>query len=329
MKVFSFDPADYREAFFERSWVHIEGGLTPEFLAYLQEYARTSLEQTRLDAFAIKGKKEQSIFEFPEDVAYPDELFDVVSQVCGLDRSTMTLSERHIQAYEPNADSEPAPHKDRFGSQVSVGLSIDIPEGSRLVLYPADSRELNPFNSSKTYYASLPPDQRPDVALKNAKAVEIADRPGDVVMFPGSNTWHLRRNSANAVNLYVKFNDFACDPLGEDPATPLLRERTRERLQDTNESRSALVPVIARRLDSIGRDYTRDGWREVLWATVFGEEPFTITEDQFEIIRAVDGTRNWHAVITAAANGHAVDSLDGGLAELVERGVIDLEEAAA
>jgi hypothetical protein len=139
----------------------------------------------------------------------------------------------------------------------------------------------------------------------------------------------LRRNSANAVNLYVKFNDFACDPLGEDPATPLLRERTRERLQDTDESRSALVPVIARRLDSIGRDYTRDGWREVLWATVFGEEPFTITEEQFEIIRAIDGTRNWHAVITAAANGHAVESLDGGLAELVERGVIDLEEAAA
>ena len=36
-------------------------------------------------------------------------------------------------------------------------------------------------------------------------------------MFYGSEIWHLRRRSAGSVNLYLKFNDFDYDPLGEDP----------------------------------------------------------------------------------------------------------------
>jgi hypothetical protein len=329
MKIFSFDPDDHREAFSERGWVHIEGGIHPEFLAFLREYAQTSLEESRLDAFAIKGKKEQSIFEFPKDADYPTELYDVVSQVCGLDRSTITLSERHIQAYEPNADPEPAAHKDRFGSQISVGFSIDIPEGSTLVLYPQDCPEVNPFNSSKTYYQSLSQAQQPGNALKDATAVEIADRPGDVIMFRGSSTWHLRRNAANAVNLYVKLNDFGCDPLREDPATPVAQERTRERLEATNGEYSTLIPVIARTFDRISRDYTRDGWREVVWATIFGEEPFAISEEQFTLIRAVDGIRNWEAVLAEADNGSSSGRLEADLVELGERGVIDLQEPRA
>jgi hypothetical protein len=34
-------------------------------------------------------------------------------------------------------------------------------------------------------------------------------------MFRGHRTWHLRENSAGAVNLYVKVNDYGADPLGE------------------------------------------------------------------------------------------------------------------
>jgi hypothetical protein len=328
MNIFSFDPSDYRDTFTRDGWVHIPGGMTSEFLSYLQAFADRSLEATRLDAFAIKGKKEQSIFDFPEAANYPNELFDVVSEVCGLDRSRMTLSERHIQAYEPNADPEPAPHKDRYGSQISVGFSIFVPEGSKLVLYPDDCLDINPFNSSKTYYKSLAPDMLPEVALAGAREVEIADRPGDVHMFHGSTTWHLRRNSANAVNLYVKFNDFACDPLGEDPATPQLQGATLQRL-DGGDGRAGLVPTVSRRLDTISREYTRDAWREILWATVFGEEPFTISEQQLGLVQAADGTRSWRAVTAAVANGHPAESLDEALAELVRRGVLDLQEATA
>ncbi len=129
----------------------------------------------------------------------------------------MTLSERHIQAYEANANPEPQAHKDRFPSQVSVGFSVEIPSESRLVLYPYDHRELNPFNAAAALVRSLQPDQLPGVILRDAREVELADRAGDVVMFPGSTTWHLRRQSAGAVNLYVKMNDFDCDPARGGP----------------------------------------------------------------------------------------------------------------
>ena len=185
MKIFDFDPADHAEAYTTNGWVHIPGGINRDFLELLREFARNSLEESRLDAFAIKGKKEQSIFDFPPDVDYPNELYDVVSATCGLDRSQITLSERHIQAYESDADPDPAAHKDRVGSQVSVGLSIDIPAESRLVLYPFDHRETNPFNSSAAFRKLLGDAALPEVVLAGAREVELADRPGMSSCSPG------------------------------------------------------------------------------------------------------------------------------------------------
>src|SRR5256885_8814816 len=100
MKVFAFDPAEYREQFLAQEWIHIKNGIDPEFLDVLQRYARERLEATRLQGFGIKGKKEQSLFELPPGIDYPGELFDVVSELCGLDRAGVTLSERHIQDYD-------------------------------------------------------------------------------------------------------------------------------------------------------------------------------------------------------------------------------------
>lgn len=217
MQVFDFDPREYADTYRSQEWVHIREGITEEFHRMLLEYAREELGDHMLEDFAIKGKKEQSLFEFPEDVDYPGELFDVVATVCGLNREGMTLSERHIQCYEPNAAPEPQPHKDRFPSQVSVGLSIDIPEDSTLVLYPYDDRGINAFNRAADFTASLQPHELPEVVLKDARPVELKDRARDVVMFAGSTTWHLRRHAARSLNLYLKFNDFGCDPLGEDP----------------------------------------------------------------------------------------------------------------
>jgi hypothetical protein len=219
MRIFDFDPAGYRDEYARHGWVHIKHGMDHAFLAETQRYVERRFAASRLDKFAIKGKKEQALYEFPTSVEYPDELFDVVAAVCGLQRATMTLSERHIQAYDSDADPEPQAHKDRFPSQVSVGFAIVIPPASRLVLYPYDHREVNPYNVAADLIRSLPPDQSPDVALRDAQAVEIADQAGDIVMFGGSTTWHLRRRSAGAVNLYVKLNDFQYDPLGEDPRT--------------------------------------------------------------------------------------------------------------
>ncbi len=301
-------------------------GMHPEFLAELHKYVPEYLDTSKLDAFAIKGKKEQALYTFPQDADFPQELFDVVSAVCGLNRATMTLSERHIQAYDENAKPEPQAHKDRFPSQVSVGFSVEIPEESRLVLYPYDHRELNPFNAAAALVRSLQPDELPEVVLRDARDVELADRPGDVVMFPGSTTWHLRLRSAGAVNLYVKMNDFDCDPLGEDPSTACRREHTLSVLQNGGGGSLDERPVkLSRRFDSIDRRMMRGGWGEVLEACLYGEPAFGITELQLEMLigTALDATPLSTLVERAAGNGRGAAEARRAAVLLLERGILD------
>lgn len=323
MKVFDFDPAFPAHAFARHDWVYVPEGVSEEFHASLVEYAEREMRAHVDERFAFKGKKEQAVYEPPADVDL-GELFDVVAAVCGLDRRTMTLSERHIQIYEPNAAPDPPAHKDRFPSQVSVGLSIAVPEVSRLVLYPYSHRELNVFNTSVGLRRSLQPDELPEVALKGAREVTIADRPRDVVMFAGNSTWHLRRHAANSVNLYFKFNDFGCDPLGEDPATARIRDRSLAALDGEPAAADALVPVLARRMDTVSRTHTRADWQPVLQARVFGEEPFGITERQFDLLRAADGRHTLGEL--ASELGGAFDRQDAE--HLVRMGALDLVPAA-
>lgn len=326
MKVFSFDPSDYGDAYARDGYVHIRAGLTSEFLASLVEHAERELGSHKLDRFAIKGKKEQSLYELPEDVDI-SELYDVVAAIAGLDRATITMSERHIQIYEPTAAPEPPAHKDRLPSQVSVGLSIRIPDESRLVLYPYSHRETNPFNTSAGLRRHLQPEQLPENALQAAREVELDDRDGDVVMFPGSTTWHLRRRAADSLNLYLKFNDFGCDPLGEDPFTQPIRERTLGLVESGNDGKlDALYPVPSRRLDSVSRTATRDGWREVLEARVFGEEPFGLTEVQHAALVSSGGSETLASLARRIAGPAGVADARRQILRLASLGAIDLLE---
>jgi hypothetical protein len=323
MKVFNFDPHDHADSYRDEGYVHIREGLSEEFHATLVEYAARELTSHKLDDFAIKGKKEQSLYEFPDEVDI-GELYDVVCATCGLDRANVTLSERHIQIYEPNAAPEPPAHKDRFPSQVSMGFSISIPAESRLVLYPYSHRETNPFNTSAGLRRHLQPHELPEVALKGARELVLDDADRDVVMFPGSTTWHLRRDAAEALNLYLKFNDLGCDPLGEDPFTEGLRARTLSALGAAPDALGELVPVLSRRLDTVSRTATRDGWREVLEARVFGEEPIGLTELQHEALKTLDGRETLNELASRlAAGGDATDAARQ-LARLAELGALDL-----
>jgi hypothetical protein len=323
MKVFDFDPRDYAGAYRDEGYVHIREGMSREFHAALVEYAERELTSHKLDDFAIKGKKEQSLYDFPDEVDI-GELYDVVCATCGLDRGNVTLSERHIQIYEPNAAPEPPAHKDRFPSQVSMGFSISIPAGSKLVLYPYSHREVNPFNTSAGLRSHLQPNELPEVALKDARELVLDDVDRDVVMFPGSTTWHLRRNAARALNLYLKFNDYGCDPLGEDPFTEGRRTRTLAAVGGPAESARALFPVLSRRLDTVSRTATRDAWSEVLEARVFGEEPIGLTELQHEALTTLEGTESLAvAASRLAAAGDAADA-ERQLLRLAELGAIDL-----
>jgi hypothetical protein len=326
MKIFSLDPQEYRERYAEDGYVHIRGGMDPEFRDYVCEFAGNQLRATKLDRFAIRGKKEQSLFQFPDDVDYPNELFDCVATLCGLDRRRMTLSERHIQAYEPSADPDPVAHKDRYPSQVSVGFSVTIPEGSSLVLYPYDHREINPFNSAAALNRHLQGDAHPTVALKTAREVVLHDETGDIVMFPGSTTWHLRRRAANTINLYLKLNDFDCDPLGEDAATPARRARTLNAIADGGrETLDEQVAVHGRRLDYVGRQHAREERHESHHAALYGEEPFGLTVAQAKLMRLVDGRRTIGSLVAEiGANGAPEQEVRAQALALLERGALDI-----
>ncbi|MDQ3933772.1 MAG: hypothetical protein M3340_03980 [Actinomycetota bacterium] len=315
MKIFNFDPADYSDHYEKHGWVHVPGGIDPEFLAYLQDFTARRFREQHVEGKAIGGAKEQALFEFPAETDFPGELFDSIAAVAGLNREGMTLSERHIKAYDSDAPDFPVAHKDRFASQVSVGLSIDIPEDSYLVLYPHTDVSVNPYNVSPQLLQSLEPHERPEVVLKDAPEIQIDDQPGDVVMFPGSAVWHLRRHAANATNLYLKMNDFNSDPLGEDPATEERQRRTLELLASANGSTPSLVPVLARRLDVVARQVSRDG-QEVLQAHVWEEAPVVLSQAEWDLVHAIDGRRS-----LAELGGGAVEP---AVRRLAQRGVIEL-----
>ena len=315
MRIFNFDPADYADQYARTGWVHIPGGIDPEFLAYLQEFTAKRFAEKHVEGKAIGGAKEQALFEFPAETDFPGELFDSIAAVAGLNREGMTLSERHIKAYDADAPEYPVAHKDRFASQVSVGLSIDIPEDSYLVLYPHTDVSVNPYNVSPQLLASLEPHERPEVVLADAPEIRIDDKPGDVVMFPGSAVWHLRRFAANATNLYLKMNDFNSDPLGEDPSTDPRAQRTLELVGSANGNLPGLRPLLARRLDVVARQRSRDG-QEVLHAHLWDQLPVVLSQEEWDVLHAIDGRKS---VAELGTNGTT-----DAVRRLAQRGVIEL-----
>lgn len=283
-----------------------------------------SFESSRLSKFAI-GEKQQALYEFPDDGDYVSELFDAVSQVCGLDRRTLVLSERHIKAYEADAALEPAPHKDRFASQVAVGLALAIPSGSKLVLYPYDHVQANPFNSSAELRGSLSPDRLPERVLNGARRVEIEDAPRDVVMFRGNAMWHYRSKAANATLLYLKFNAYNCDPLGEDPRAGERRRQTASMLEANDADLQLAVPLIGGRVEYVSRRYTRE-WTEAIAVVLSGEKSFLVDEQDLRVLQAMDGYATVPTVIAATRS-----SLEEGLKRIrrmAAAGVVDLQPLA-
>jgi hypothetical protein len=313
MKVFSFDPSEHRETFLSQGWLHVKQGVTPEFVEVMKNFVARELNEEQLQQFALAGKKGQARFDFPAEVDFPGEMYDVIAEVCGLDRETIALSERHINAYNNDAQPDPLPHKDRDASKVSVGLCIE-PADSEVVIYPEASRERNPYVSAATYYENLPTDQKPENTLTEDQAVAIRDEPGDVVMFYGSEIWHLRRRSAGSVNLYLKFNDFDYDPLGEDPTTIERQERTRELLRSANGAFDTALVKPSRQLEQLTQLFSRNAL-EVRQAKLWGRNPVQLGEKEFEILQSLNG-------------GRQVSALGSGAAEHVRRlaefGVVDL-----
>jgi hypothetical protein len=323
--LFTFDPADYAEQFEKEGYVHIRGGVSEAFYRKMVEQVEQNMQTKRLAQFAI-GDKQQAMYEFPDDGNdYVQEVCDVVAGVTGLPSDQIVLSERHVKAYEADAAPDPKAHKDRFASEISLGLSVHVRDGSTLVLYPYDELDTNPFNSSGELRASLSEDRHPEAKLNGSRRVEIKDAAGDVIMFRGHKIRHLRSNPANTTMLYLKLNTFNCDPLGEDRRTEEVREATLAAAAADDEQLSTLVPLIGRRVDYVHRRYSRE-WEERIGVVLWGEKHFTIDEDELALLQAIDGERTVGALVGDRANGTA-ERLEQ-VRRLARRGVIDLVPAS-
>ena len=324
MKTFCFDPGELRSMYQAQGWTHVRGGISSEFLEHLQHYSAHQARNAVLRGTGIRGAKDQHLYEPPDEVDLIGDIRRLSVAMCGLQPDRFTLAERHLKHYAPDADPAPVAHKDRLASQVSIGISIDVPEGSHLVLYPAVHREVNPFLTAD-FRESLGADALPEVVLQDAPAVEIYDQPGDVVLFPGSSTWHLRRNSANTVNLYLKCNDFGSDPLGEDPSTPRRRHVTDKMLDlPVAGILQRATPVLSRQVEWVGTLRGRDGVDRP--AVKIWDRPVAfVSEAQLALVSnlsAVSGAPSGGAGRRAAAGASAED-----VVALARLGAVDLLEA--
>jgi hypothetical protein len=286
VQLFTFDPEACRDEYAAQGWLQIKGGASEEFCDYVRGFVEDHREGAPLSGKGIAGAKDQLLLELPDEAATVDELFDTVASLCGLRRNHLTLSERHVKMYQADADPLPRAHKDRYASQVAVGISIDVPEGSHLVLYPDVARDENVLLRAGLV-DELMPEERPEVVLRSAPELTIFDAPGDVQVFPGSSVWHLRRNCARTVMVYFKMNDFDCDPLGEDPTTERTRAQTLATLDDTDRFRAAHAR-LGRRLECVRREMARGTWVEMLYVNVWAERPQRISEEELALLEAVD-----------------------------------------
>ena len=174
VRIFSFDPADHRAAYRERQWVHIRNGIDPEFYGHLLDFAERHFSEHRVEGKAIGGAKTQALFEFPDEVDFPGELFDTVASLCGLNRPTMTLSERHIKAYDADVPPDPPAHKDRVSSQVSMGLSINPAWEEFEITNEIFSKKVEPTLIQPTFVTHLPKELCP-LAKLNAEDPTVLD----------------------------------------------------------------------------------------------------------------------------------------------------------
>lgn len=321
-RIFQFDPAQYADQFAKEGWVHIQGGVTEDFYAKARPQIEESMKTKLMKQFAI-GDKQQAMYEFPEGGNYVQEIRQTIGKLCGFNPDDIVLSERHVKGYEATAASEPNAHKDRYASQISLGLSIHVQPGSTLVLYPYDELDINPFNTSQQLRASLSPDRYPEPALKTARKIEIADQARDVTVFRGHKFWHLRRNPALTTMLYIKLNAFNCDPMGEDPQTPAFRQRTEQAAEMSDADLERMIPLIGRRVDFFHRHYTRD-FQEVPGVVLWGEKHFSLDEDELRGIKAIDGKRNVAGFIAAMGEDADYTAKLAKVRRLARRGVLDL-----
>jgi hypothetical protein len=288
--VFNFQSEVYTEDFRNNGYVHIKGGISPAFFDFaMAQWRSLQTEPAQsISAWEVKNKKQQFLFELPSDSGFFSHVFHNIATVADLPVERMTISERHLKAYLENAAPNPPLHKDRLSSQVAVGIPLIVPEESQVILYPYHLRGVNVFDSAAQFRQSLDEKDSPEALLENVAPVLLNVRPGDVVIFLGSEIYHERLNAAGAVVLYIKLNGMRLDPLCEDPSTPLQRQRSLAILgikADIDLADSIIE--VSPRLQRISTHYFRHDWCEVTQAYVSGEKEILLNKDDIKLLMTI------------------------------------------
>jgi hypothetical protein len=233
VKPFRFSLASFADEFRRFEYIHVRDAVDPDFLGFAIDQLRQCQRSGRneIAARAIKNKKKQYLFEFPDDhwLAF-SELIGSVAALTGLPESKMTLSERHIMIYEEHAAAMPKLHKDRLASQISVGIPLEVYGESRIVLLPHGARQINSLEQAIYSAREIDPTAgfvswetlglappEAEAGENGLEVVALDAGPGDVVVFAGSSMYHGRLNAARSSMLYFKLNAMRLDPLGEHP----------------------------------------------------------------------------------------------------------------
>lgn len=297
--IFTFHPEDYQEEFAKNGYVLVKNGINADFLGVALEQAeKQKSNQNDIGDWRFKGKKRQYLYEFEEWDLYNSGL-ETLAKTASLDVDNITLCERHIKVYEPDAKPQVPAHKDRVAAQLTVGIPLFIPEGSHIVLWPKDHLTINPLNTTALWRSSLDESDLPENILKDIEPVRVYAEPGDVVMFRGNSIYHERENPANASILYLKLNEMRLDPIGEDPSTLQQQNTSQELLKQLNDHKLLDCMVeVSPRLEKISRHYTRLHWKEVIQAYVADEKEFTLSELEFEVFKRVDGKKSVREIMS-------------------------------
>lgn len=328
MKVFDFDPAKFSSAYASHGFVHIPDGISPAFLDFARTFAREAVaKDASLADWAIKNKKSQFLFEFPDSTDFSADVRYPVGGVAGIDGSKVTLCERHIKVYNDKAPAAPPPHKDRVASQITVGIPLEVPDNSYIVLYPEHHRDINRFASTALHRASLRGGERPEQLLADVEPQVVKVWPGDVILFKGSSIYHERVNPANTSLLYLKFNGIGLDPIGEDPATQHLRNASLAAIEDIDDRTLLSAPLaLSPRLEKLSRHYSRLYWQEILQANLWGETEVTLSPLEFALIQSLGHERMTSAALLARLgfDGPELQMPLASVRELVRLGFMDL-----
>jgi hypothetical protein len=228
--LFRFAARDHAAQYEKDGYVLVKNGVTDDFLDYTRDQLNRCARQAEDLSPKVEERrlKQQFLFEFRQEDVFDRavELVTMVGELTGLPTSDLVLSERHLKIYRADAPQNPPPHKDRRATQVSVGIPLEIPSVSRLILYPYHQRGENRFDSYDEFRRSLSAAEQPENALKGIEPVVLDTRPGDVVVFWGSSMYHERMAAAGSRVLYLKLNALGLDPLGENlPMLPLKSAR--------------------------------------------------------------------------------------------------------